>query len=160
MMVALSSSLPAFPNPPISDAATLARRSICTPNTSAVSEILMRHLPSKRETTVVSSRVDISDRIIAFLRARHPHKWAECAAAELNVPRATLIKMEERGSAPSLSLFGRMGAVYGPEFIAAVFPAWSWLSPVGRAERQARLETEIAEKLDELSALLSPASAR
>jgi len=159
-MVALSNSLPAYPRSSIPDAATLARRSICMSEPRAVSEKTMRQSRAKRPTTVGKQRSDISGRVVAFLRRHHPAKWADSAAAELNVSRSTIMKLEERGSAPSLALFGRMGAVYGPEFIASVFPAWSWLSPIGRAERQARLESEIAEKLEELSALLSPTAAR
>lgn len=157
-MVGLSNSLPAF-SVPFSDSAARQRRSICTSNTSAVSEKIMRQSRVK-SPTVVGARSEISDRIVAFLRARHPAKWADAAAAELRVSRSTLAKLEERGSAPSLALFGRMGAVYGPDFIASVFPAWSWLTPIGRAERQARLESEIAERLEELSALLTPIAAR
>ena len=159
-MVALSNSLPAFHASSISDAATLAHRSICTSEPRAVSEKMMRQSRAKHPTTVGKQRSDISERVVAFLRHRHPAKWADSAAAELNVSRSTLSKLEERGSAPSLALFGRMGAVYGPEFIAYVFPAWSWLSPIGRAERQERLESEIAERLEELSALLTPIAAR
>jgi hypothetical protein len=98
-----------------------------------------------------------SERVIAFLRARHPTKTAEEieAATRGRVGAGTAKKWLSRVSAPSFIACLALIQAYGPEFLAAVMDEHpAWLSAAARAERLAKLEREqirIAREIGNLS---------
>jgi hypothetical protein len=110
---------------------------------SATSGISMRQLWMKRKT-VAHMRETVAERVVEFLRARHPSKTAECVAAETGLNVHTLRKLIERQSAPSLATFGRLGAVYGSPFVSAVFE-WDWLDADKADAENDRIEKMISE---------------
>ena len=77
----------------------------------------------KLPATAGADRSAIAERILAFLRARHPSKMADCVSAETGVSANTIRALDERGSAPSVAILYRLSAAYGPDFLAAAFPA-------------------------------------
>ncbi len=108
-----------------------------------------------KNTTLVGRRLDLSDRVVAFLRHRHGAKWAECASAATRWSISAFRKLEERGSAPSMPMLDDLGAAYGAEFVASAFPAWRFMAPAVNAMRQDRLESDIAAKRREIEQLLA-----
>lgn len=117
-----------------------------------VSEKKMGQLSQKKSTDVGSDRTTVAERVVAFLRTRHPHKMAECVAAETGINAGTIRKLEERLSAPSLAVFGRLGCAYGPEFLHAVF-GWDWLDRDVRENKLRELESRRAQLDEQLNAL-------
>ena len=120
--------------------------------TSSHSRIGMEQSSKRFRTTVARDRACASERILAFLHARYPVKMAENVAADIGVTAAAIRKLEERGSAPSLAVFGRMVNAYGPDFLAAVF-GWAWLDQQHRDARRIELEAGIARQQAELAQL-------
>lgn len=87
-----------------------------------------------------------ADRVVAFLRARHPAKTAEAVAAETGLGTDRIRKWLDRGSKPSCAACFIMIAVYGPEFLSAVMdrpPAW--IATAARAARREQLRAELAD---------------
>jgi len=110
---------------------------------NAVSGNSMRQLWVKRRT-VVQNRAGVAERVVDFLRSRHPAKTAESVSAETGINIHTVRKLIDRTSAPSLATFGRLGAVYGLEFVSKVFE-WDWLDAEKVEAEEARIEQQIAE---------------
>jgi hypothetical protein len=97
-----------------------------------------------------------AERVVLFLRARHPAKTAEEVEAATfgRVSSATAKKWLAGVSNPSF--FGCIALIsaYGPEFLAAVMDdAPAWLSEAARAEKLAGLETEQARIAAAIAAL-------
>lgn len=107
---------------------------------------------SNKSSTSVASRERLAERVIAFLRRRHPVKMPEAVAAETGISAHTIRKMEERASAPSLAVFIALGSAYGPEFLHAV-SGWRWLDAESRAEKLAAIEARRARLEEELRAI-------
>jgi DNA-binding XRE family transcriptional regulator len=107
---------------------------------------------SQKPPTSVASRERLAERVIAFLRRKHPHKMPDAVAAETGVSAHTIRKMEERASAPSLAVFLALGHAYGPEFLHAV-SGWRWLDAESRAEKLNQIEARKQRLEDELRAL-------
>lgn len=107
---------------------------------------------SQKPSTHVASRERLAERVIAFLRRKHPQKMPEAVAAETGVSAHTIRKMEERLSAPSAAVFVALGDAYGAEFLHAV-TGWRWLDGAHRAEKLAALEARRARLEEELRAL-------
>lgn len=127
--------------------------SMCTHSSWAPqSGTIMGHVSHRRPTSVAHERTCVADRVLAFLRARYPMKMHEAVAADCRVSIATIRKLEERGSAPSLPLFWRMADAYGPAFVHAVF-GFAWLDEAAMAARQRALEASIAAQSAELARL-------
>lgn len=79
-----------------------------------------------------------------FLRARYPSKTVDNVVADTGLSPHQVGKWLEGAHAPSGVAFARLTLVYGPEFLAAVFPsrpAW-----VERAVDEHRLECLKAER--------------
>ncbi len=94
------------------------------------------------------------DRALAFIRARHPVKTAECVAAETGVPASTVRRWLEHVARPSWSGFARLIFSYGAAFLVAVYPrAPKWIDEAYQQERLAALEAEHARIAAELAAL-------
>ena len=110
----------------------------------------MEQSSARRGTTVAAERACVSERILAFLRARYPVKMAEHVAADVGISAAAIRKLEERGSAPSLAVFTRMARAYGSDFVFAVL-GWDWLDHAAGWERQRALEASIAAQTAELA---------
>jgi len=109
---------------------------------------------SQKPPTCVASRAKAAERVIAFLRSRHPHKMHESVAALTGVSVHTIRKMEERCSAPSLPVFFALGKAYGAEFVHAV-SGWRWLDEAARDEKLEDLARDRA-RIDEEIRALSP----
>jgi molybdopterin converting factor small subunit len=107
----------------------------------------------KNRTVVQQDRTEIAGRIVAYLREIYPTKTAEHVAADVGVTVYAVEKWLSRESAPSLSAFGIMSMIYGPEFVSRAFPKMSWLDPVVRAEKVRKLNSEIAERERQLAQL-------
>lgn len=91
-----------------------------------------------------------ADRVVDFLRARHPAKTAEEieAATGGRVSSATAKKWLSRASAPSFFACLALISAYGPAFLAAVMDDQpDWLNAAARAQRLAGLEAE-ARRID------------
>lgn len=112
----------------------------------------MKHGSLRRPTSVLGERTTVAERVLAYLRDRYPLKMPEAVAADLGVSIATIRKLDERNSAPSLPLFGRMINAYGPAFAHAVFGC-AWLNEAAMAARQSALEASIAAQSAELARL-------
>lgn len=96
------------------------------------------------------------DRAIAFLRALHPAKTADCVAADTGIKPDTVRKLLAGASEPTFRHYTRMLFAYGPEFAACIYSnAPDWLRAEVRADKRARLEAEIAVKQKELDSLLA-----
>lgn len=103
------------------------------------------HIVGVRRRSDSCSRTDVGDRVIAFLRQRHPSKTPDHVAVETGVPAGTIQKWLDRGSAPSVAHYCRLWLAYGPEFLVATAgQAPAWLDAAHRAEEATRLKAEIA----------------
>jgi len=93
--------------------------------------------------------------IADFLRARHPSKTAQTAAAKIGVDAARVAKWLEGSSAPNAIALVAMFNAYGPTFLAAVMGehAPRWLIEAARAERIAEHEAERARVDQQLNEL-------
>lgn len=109
----------------------------------------------KHPTIVGNDRTEVAARFFAFLRGRYPIKTAEHVAGDLGISPAAVEKWFERGSLPSFLTFGKMGLVYGPEFVSTVFPAWKWAGEEARKQKIDRLVAKRAEADLELEKLLN-----
>lgn len=99
---------------------------------------------------------DASERVVAFLRGRHPHRTADevAAATRGRVPAETVRGWIRRASAPSWQAGLALVAAYGPEFLAAALgDAPGWLDAAARAEKLAALEAEQARVAAEILSL-------
>ncbi len=92
---------------------------------------------------------DRGERVVAFLRARHPVKTADHVAARANIRLNTVKTWLQRGSAPDADGYTALWLAYGPEFLVAALglppsrlPAW--LKKALRDQRAAELKAEIA----------------
>ncbi len=93
----------------------------------------------------VKSSNDVAERIVDFLKYRHPVKTAEAVAAETGIAVSTTSKWLEGLTVPGGVSFLRLVGAYGPEFLCATMGAApDWLTAAARAERQAALEAEHA----------------
>ncbi|GLK69208.1 hypothetical protein GCM10008179_28460 [Hansschlegelia plantiphila] len=94
------------------------------------------------------------ERVVAFLRSRHPTKMPEAVEADTGIAAATVRKWP--ASAPSFAAFLRLVGAYGPELLCACMEAPpAWLDDAARRERRARVTAQIAD----LSNLLEQDSA-
>lgn len=126
-------------------AAQRSQRLAASPMSSS-SEITVRHAPVKFGRLSDVDRTSVAERIVAFLRSRHPVRTAECVAAETNLKAETIQKILDRVSMPSgVTLIYLVGA-YGPEFLAAAMGdrAPQWLTVAGQDAELARLDAEMA----------------
>ena len=104
---------------------------------------------------VGSERTDVAERVVEFLRRRHPVKPAECIASSVCISVSTAQKWIERSSAPSSWMLVKMIHHYGPEFLAAVMGelAPEWLNESAHTERRARIAANIQKLQAELDAI-------
>lgn len=87
----------------------------------------------------------VGERVVQFLRSRHPAKTADNVAAETGIPFGTIAKWLERSSPPGTVAILRLAAAYGPEFLLAAYPkAPAWLDAAARAQRLAALDAQLA----------------
>ena len=110
----------------------------------------MGHVSRRRPTTVASERTTVAERVLAYLRQRYPLKMPEAVAADIGVSVATIRKLEERASAPSLAVFWRMADVYGAAFLYAAF-GFEWLDALAGEQKALQLEASIAAQTAELA---------
>ncbi|QGY01497.1 hypothetical protein MMSR116_05955 [Methylobacterium mesophilicum SR1.6/6] len=97
----------------------------------------------------------IAARVAAFLKHRHPHNTAKYVAREIDVPRDTVAKWIERGSAPNAEGILKLIAVYKTDLLIALLGgAEQWLAVAAWHERRARFEAEQAAFLAEMGPLL------
>jgi hypothetical protein len=80
---------------------------------------------------------------LAFLRAKHPVKTADCVSVETGISANTVHHWLRGESTPrwthTLALIG----AYGPEFLAAVCPnSRVWIEPARRLEELRQLELQ------------------
>lgn len=88
---------------------------------------------------------EFRDRLVTFLRRRHPHKTAAAVAADTGIEAATVRKWLETGNiVPSGGAVFRLILAYGPEFLCAVTPtAPAWLQRAAKTEEQERAKRVI-----------------
>lgn len=108
--------------------------------------------PHKNLASVASKKIDVSSKAFAFFRRIYPQKMHENVAADIGCSPATLRKMEDRGSAPSLPMFCRMVDAYGPSFLLAV-TGWKWLDANVREAKTAALKSQIEQMQAELASI-------
>ncbi len=102
-------------------------------------------------------KVEFHPALAAFLRARHPTKTAESAAAETGIAAETIRCWLKGAAKPGCAHLLALIGSYGPEFLMAVYPAAPrWLEAAHRAERQRALEDEIAAVEGRLADLTRP----
>lgn len=90
-------------------------------------------------------RTSLGERVVAFLRSRHPTKTADNVAADTGVSVNTVKTWLDRASAPNADGYTRLWIAYGPDFLAAMPdkpPAW--LDQFRRDREAAHLKSEIA----------------
>ena len=99
----------------------------------------------------------VAERVVAFLKQRHPLGTAKCVAREIAVPRDTVAKWIERGSAPNAEALLRLIQVYKTDLLIALLGgAEPWLAMAAWHERRARFEAEQAAFEAEMGPLLCP----
>lgn len=87
----------------------------------------------------------VAERVVAFIRHRHPHNTAKCVAREASIPRETVAKWIERGSAPNAESLLRLISVYRTDLLIALLGgADQWLAVAAWHERRARFEADQA----------------
>lgn len=88
---------------------------------------------------------DARERLVAFLRAVHPHKTADHVAADVHLSADTVRKWLDGSASPSCIALLRLISVYGPPLLAAVMDCQpGWLDVAHRAVEVQRLEQEQA----------------
>ena len=112
--------------------------------------------PTSRHRSVADTTA-VGERVCAYLRRRHRSRTVDNVVADLagwGVKHATIAKMLERQSTPSVPLLFAMVDAYGPDFLAAVHPKQlGWLSEAARAQRKATLEAAMADLKNEMDRL-------
>jgi hypothetical protein len=79
----------------------------------------------------------------SILRDRHPDKTAECVAAAIDEPAATVRKWLEGRARPGWRATLKLVGVYGPELLAAAMDSPpEWLDDAVRAERLTALRLQ------------------
>lgn len=113
-----------------------------------------RQSPASAGQLSATDRTTAAERVVGFLRKRHPVKTADCVSAETGINADTVQKWIDRCSMPSgLGLFVLVG-VYGPDFLCSIFESPPvWLSRAASDERLKRIEDEIAALEAERAAL-------
>ena len=87
----------------------------------------------------------VADRLVAFLKHRYPHHTAKYVARDIKVPRHTVAKWLERGSAPNAEGLVRLIAAYRTALLIALLGgAEQWLAIAAWHERRARYEADQA----------------
>jgi hypothetical protein len=127
-----------------SPAAERSQRSV-PPSMSRASEENVKQSPVKVRQLPVSSRSTAAERIIAFLRDKHPSKTAENVSAETGLGVETVQTWLDRGSAPGIVGAWALVSAYGPEFLcAAMERPPTWCSDVARELRLQQINAGIA----------------
>jgi len=93
------------------------------------------------------------DRMVwgVFFATQHPVKTAQCVAARINASERTVEKWLDGTACPSLPMFCRLVAAYGPEFLSLCLPGCDWLTAAAREKRRDRLDAELARISAELA---------
>lgn len=87
----------------------------------------------------------VGNRVIDFLRERHPRKTAENIEAETGIAAKTVAKWLEGVCLPGFPAVLTLTSAYGPEFLCAVMDnPPRWLSEAARLEKAAQVERQIA----------------
>lgn len=87
----------------------------------------------------------VAERVVAFLKQRHPHGTAKYVSRETDLPRHTVAKWIERGSAPNAEGLIRLIRTYRTDLLIALLGgAEPWLAVAAWHERRARFEAEQA----------------
>ncbi|MGX9981957.1 hypothetical protein [Methylobacterium fujisawaense] len=97
----------------------------------------------------------VAERVVTFLRRRHPHSTAKHVARDLDISRETVAKWIERGSAPNAEGILKLIAVYKTDLLITLLGgAEQWLAVAAWHERRARFEAEQAAFVAEMGPLL------
>lgn len=111
--------------------------------------------PNRAQSCAVfgAGSVDL-DRLARRLYRRYRTATAGSVADETGIPEGTVKNWLQRRCGPSTGHLIRLGAAYGPDFVADVVDgAPEWLSDAGRRAERARLEQQAAEIEARLAAL-------
>lgn len=104
----------------------------------------MQRSPASARQTPADVRSGAAERIIAFLRAKHPLKTAEHVSADTGLSPETVQTWIDRCSAPNIVGVILLVGAYGPECLAACMgertPAW--LTAAGQDAEIARLQAQ------------------
>lgn len=112
---------------------------------SGASRKRMEQSRRKATTAVGEDRTVVADRLVSFLRARHPVKTAENVAADTGIAAATVARWLDRGSAPSILQLGKLVGAYDAEVLCAILDSPpAWLVDAARQEERRRIERQIA----------------
>ena len=88
---------------------------------------------------------ELGQRVALFLRRVYPRKTADEVSAITGISVKTVATWLDGTSCPGGVAFARLTAVYGPDFLRAVLPNCPrWLDDAQKAERQRRIDAEIA----------------
>jgi hypothetical protein len=83
-------------------------------------------------------------KLVEFLRARHPRQTAEGVEADAGIAAATVRSWLVGASRPGFSALVRLIGAYGPDLLAPMFPRAQWLDAAHRRERLRLLRDELA----------------
>lgn len=88
----------------------------------------------------------LGERVVAFLRRRHPLKTADHVAAATGIPVNTVKTWLQRASAPDAEGYTALWIAYGPDFLGVLAGgrAPTWLVDLRRAHDAKQLKAEIA----------------
>lgn len=97
----------------------------------------------------------VAERVVAFLKQKHPDNTAKAVARRTDISRDTVAKWIERGSAPNAEGMARLICVYRADFLIAVLGgAEQWLAVAAWHERRATYEADQAAFEAEMGAVL------
>lgn len=97
----------------------------------------------------------VAERVVAFLKRKHPDNTAKVVARQTDISRDTVAKWIERGSAPNAEGMARLICVYRTDFLIAVLGgADQWLAVAAWHERRATYEAEQAAFVAEMGPVL------
>ena len=96
----------------------------------------------------------LGERVVGFLRQRHPMKTTANVAADTGLPASTIAKWLEGASTPGGLAMLTLVDFYGGDLVAVAWPkAFGFLSEAAREERARKLDARIAALKNERAAL-------
>lgn len=111
----------------------------------------MKSHPARIQTHPASHEIEsrerqsLGERVVTFLRARHPMKTADNVAADTGIPVNTVKTWLNRASAPDGDGYTKLWVAYGLDFLAALPDVQPpWLQDIRRELEAAHLKAEIA----------------
>ena len=124
------------------------------PNMSATCDMDYRmYSKSVRKVSSADTKA-LGERIVGFLRQKHPMKTAANVSADIGLPSSTIAKWLEGAASPGGYAVFKLIDFYGGDLIAAAWPrSLGFLSEAAREEKARKLDARIAALKTERAAL-------